>query len=223
MLLVVKYTNKSKWNPSFFKFYKDTLFPKAAIILLIFLGASLLAQMVKNLPAIQETWVWSLGWENPLEKGMLHNSVFSPEEIPWTEESGRLQIRGPQRIGHTERLTHTHTHTIFLETSFFFLIVSANFLANVVKKSFILYRSIFLKQLEVINHFNVKMTLWETAWRSPCIVITQRASEIKIDRKNKSSKNGIIYFYHNELENVLSVSISIIPFIPLTSHFCSYT
>ena len=136
--------------------------------------ASLVAQMVKNLPVIQKTWVWSLGWDNPLEKGTLHNTVFLPEEIPWTEESGGLQFRGLQRVGHTERLTHTHTHThtLFLETSLFFKIVSANFLANVVKKSFIFCRNIFLKQLEDLNYLNVKTTLWETVWNSPCIIIT---------------------------------------------------
>ena len=52
--------------------------------------ASLVAQTVKNLPAMPETWVWSLGWEDPLEKGMAtHLSIFA-WRIPWTEEPGRL-------------------------------------------------------------------------------------------------------------------------------------
>ena len=55
---------------------------------------------VKNLPAMWETWVLSLGWEDSLEKGMAtHSSTFA-WRIPWTEKSGRLQSMGKQRIGH---------------------------------------------------------------------------------------------------------------------------
>ena len=50
-------------------------------------GASLVAQMVKNLPAMQETCVQSLGWEDPLEEGMKSTPVFLPGESPWTEET----------------------------------------------------------------------------------------------------------------------------------------
>ena len=56
--------------------------------------------MVKHLPAMQETWVLSLGWEGPLEKGMAsHSSVFA-WTIPWTEEPGGLQSKGSQSVGH---------------------------------------------------------------------------------------------------------------------------
>ena len=48
------------------------------------LGASLVAQLVKNLPAMQETWVLSLGWEDPLEKGKATNSSILAWRIPWT-------------------------------------------------------------------------------------------------------------------------------------------
>ena len=55
---------------------------------------------VKNLPAMQETWVQSLGQEDPLEKGMaLHSSILA-WSIPWREEPGRLQSMGLQRLGH---------------------------------------------------------------------------------------------------------------------------
>ena len=64
------------------------------------LGASLVAQLVKNLPAVQETWVRSLGWENLLEKGMATYSSVLALRIPWTEEPGGLQSTGSQRIGH---------------------------------------------------------------------------------------------------------------------------
>ena len=57
-------------------------------------GASLVAQMVKNLPATQETWVWFLGREDPLEKGMETHSSNLAWRIPWTEEAGGLQSMG---------------------------------------------------------------------------------------------------------------------------------
>ena len=59
---------------------------------------SLVAQLVKNLPAMWETWVRSLGWEDPLEKGMATHSSILAWKIPWTEETGRLQSIGLQRI-----------------------------------------------------------------------------------------------------------------------------
>ena len=67
--------------------------------------ASLVAQMVKNLPAMQETQVSPQGKEDPLEKGMATNSSILAWKIPWTEESGRLQFIGSQRI---KQNTHTH-------------------------------------------------------------------------------------------------------------------
>ena len=59
-----------------------------------------MAQMVKILPAMQETSVLSLGWEDPQEKGMITYSSILAWEIPWTEEPGGLQFMGSQRVGH---------------------------------------------------------------------------------------------------------------------------
>ena len=56
--------------------------------------------MVKNLPAMQETWGQSLGQEDPLEKGMATHSSILAWKIPRTEECGRLQSMGLQRVGH---------------------------------------------------------------------------------------------------------------------------
>jgi len=56
--------------------------------------------MVKNPPAMQETWVQSLGWEDPLEEGVAVRSSILAWRIPWTEEPGRLQSMGSQRGGH---------------------------------------------------------------------------------------------------------------------------
>ena len=55
-----------------------------------------MAQTVKNLPEMQETWVQSLGQEGPLEKGMAAHSSTLAWRIPWTEEPGRLQSMGSQ-------------------------------------------------------------------------------------------------------------------------------
>ena len=61
---------------------------------------SLVAQTVKHLSTVWETWVRSLGQEDPLEKGMaIHPSTIA-WRIPWTEEPGRLQSKGSQRVGH---------------------------------------------------------------------------------------------------------------------------
>ena len=59
-----------------------------------------MAQMVKNLPAIRETWVQSLGWEDPLEEGMATHSSLLAWRIPWIEEPGGLQSMGLQKVGH---------------------------------------------------------------------------------------------------------------------------
>ena len=69
--------------------------------------ASLVAQSVKNLPAVCETLVRSLGWEDPLEKQMATHSSILAWKISWTEEPGGLQSMGSQRVGTTERLTFT--------------------------------------------------------------------------------------------------------------------
>ena len=64
--------------------------------------APLVAQTIKNLPAVQEmqeTQVQSLGGKDPLEKGMVTHSSILAWRIPWTEEPGRLQSKGLQRVG----------------------------------------------------------------------------------------------------------------------------
>ena len=67
---------------------------------MLFSRASLVAQRLKRLPAMQETWVQSLGWEDPLEKEMATHSRILAWRIPWMEEPGGLQSTGSQRVGH---------------------------------------------------------------------------------------------------------------------------
>ena len=65
-----------------------------------FWRASLIAQLVKNLLAMQETWVQFLGWEDPLEKEMAIHSSILAWKIPWTEDPDRLQSMGSHRVRH---------------------------------------------------------------------------------------------------------------------------
>ena len=99
------------------KINKDLYF----VISMFISGTSLVAQMVRNLPAMQETWVQSLGWEDPLERRMATPSSILTWRITWTEEPGGLQSMGLQRVEHDWATnthvcvrTHTHTHTHML-------------------------------------------------------------------------------------------------------------
>ena len=67
--------------------------------------------MVRGLPAMRETWVQSLSWEDPLEKGMATHSSILTWEIPWTEGPGGLQFMGFKELAVTE-VTPMHTHTV---------------------------------------------------------------------------------------------------------------
>ena len=80
----------------------------------IYNEASLVAQTVRNMPVMWETLetqVWSLGWEDPMEEGMVTTPVFLPGESPWTGEPGVLQSMGSQRVRHNWATKHTYTHT----------------------------------------------------------------------------------------------------------------
>ena len=66
-----------------------------------------MAQRVKRLPAMQETQVRSPGWEDPLESGLAIHSSILAWKFPWTEEPGKLQSMGLQRVGHDKTQTPT--------------------------------------------------------------------------------------------------------------------
>ena len=75
-------------------------FLKSSLNLLQYFWPSLVAQRVKHLPAMQETRLQSLGWEDPLEKKIATHSSILAWRISWREEPGGLQSTGPQRVGH---------------------------------------------------------------------------------------------------------------------------
>ena len=72
-----------------------------------------MAQRVKRLPTMQDTWVQSLVWEDPLEKEMATHSSTLAWKIPWTEKPNRLQSTGSQRVGH-DRVTSLSLSAFFI-------------------------------------------------------------------------------------------------------------
>ena len=74
--------------------------PPAQAFHLVSVLASLAAQMVKNPPAVWETWVQSLDWEDPLDESMAAHSSILAWRTPWKEKPGGLQSMGSQRVGH---------------------------------------------------------------------------------------------------------------------------
>ena len=85
---------------------------KVSLFIPFYTPASLVAQRLKNLPAMQETQVQSLDWEDPLEKGMAPHSSILAWRFPWTEEPGELQFMGLQWVSHD---WETNIHLIHLE------------------------------------------------------------------------------------------------------------
>ena len=77
-----------------------------------YFSLSLVVQTVKNLPAMQETWIWSLDREDPMEKGMATHFSILAWRIPWSEEPGGLQSKGSQRV---KQDWMTNTFTFWLE------------------------------------------------------------------------------------------------------------
>ena len=104
--------NPKKGNAKEYSNYHTIAFISQAskVMLKTHQEASTVAQLVKNLPTMQETWVQSLSWEDPLEKGKATHSSILAWRISWTEEPGRLQSLGSQRVGHN---LATFTFTLF--------------------------------------------------------------------------------------------------------------
>ena len=93
----------------------SSLFTVKIIFVYLLTWASLVAQTVKNLPAIHETWVRPLGWEDPLEDSMATHSSILAWRIPWTEELGGLQSMWSQRVQLDSWVTkHTHLLTFIV-------------------------------------------------------------------------------------------------------------
>ena len=126
-----------------------------------------MAQRVKSLPAMQKTWVCSLGQEYPLEKGMAPHSSILAWRIPWTEGPGGLQSIGLQKVGHN---WVTYTFTFFFNVSikfiFCFLFYRFLFILLEIKKmlsvDLFFFKGVFLypiSALEVWERSHLKQTL----------------------------------------------------------------
>jgi len=98
-----------------------------------YIWASLVAQMVKNLPAVWEIWVPLLCWKDPLEEGVATHSSILAWRIPRTEEPGGLQSMWSQRVGHNWATKHTHTHTHKHVNSYIYILFRLFFLIGYYK------------------------------------------------------------------------------------------
>ena len=121
-----------------------------SIIMNKYEGASLIAHMVKNLPAMWEIWVQPLGWEAPLKKEMATHSSILNWRMPWTEEHGGLQSMGVQRVRHdwanntfTFHFQQVWIKTVLVKVGYIAMLVQLKCIQNLlVFKLFILYWSI---------------------------------------------------------------------------------
>ena len=113
--------NKGKSGSSPWLFSSLFMPPSAQPIYMIsehWFELNLVAGRLKSLPAMRETWVQSLGWEVPLEKGMATHSSILAWRIPWTEEPGGLQSMGSQRVRHDWATLLTYFSTLFSVPTF---------------------------------------------------------------------------------------------------------
>ena len=116
---------------------------------------SLVSQMVKNPPAMQETWVQSLGWEDPLEKGMATHSSILVWNLPMDREAW-LQSMGSQRVRHVWVTTHTHTHTHFPLNNSLWKIFEAYYVGGFLYRGLISTSLKYTRVLPILEHFRLK-------------------------------------------------------------------
>ena len=102
---MIKMQNKATSSPGIFTFMKKSVKRRESSIEV---RPQVAVQEVKNLPAVQETCVWSLGQEDPLEKGMAAHSSVLVWRFPWVEEPGGLQSMGWQKVGHDSASNFFH-------------------------------------------------------------------------------------------------------------------
>ena len=125
--------------------------------------ASLVGQMIRNLPAVQETWVASLGWEDPLEKGMATHSSILPGESQGQRSLAGYSSWGRKELDMTEQLTHSLFHFQFtpkphsspqggsLSSSFLFLTLQTHSAINTEYKHFNHKTSIYYLGMCIIS------------------------------------------------------------------------
>ena len=113
---------------------------------------------VKDLPAMQETRVWSLGWEDPLEKEIATHCSILAWEIPWREEPGRLQFMGLPRVGHD--LVTKPPPNWYLNIKFHYFPMDFSAIINQP------YESYFIKLIKYRRVFNKQIKIWSNCWNT---------------------------------------------------------
>ena len=115
-----------------------------------------MAQLVKNLPAVQETWVWSLGWEDPLARGMITHCSILALRIPRTQVPGQLQFMGSQKV---QANWATNTHTWYILNKRISCFPSNILLQDVtISRSFFVFHD--LDTFEKYNGFHSDVWTW---------------------------------------------------------------
>ena len=156
-----------------------------------------MVQTVKNLPAMQETQVRSLGWEDPLEKGMATHSSILAWRIPWIEES-----MGWQRVGH-DLATNTSLH--FLYTYSWCTLLCTE--TNTQCKATVFLQNIFFSKKQVAWKEQMLLYKWRTAWSSILVLVepTQRETQKASDWQHGTHRWWfdlvVFFFFYNFSRN----------------------
>ena len=124
--------------------------------------------MVKPLPATRETWVRSLGWEDPLEKEMATQPSTLAWKIPWMDEPGRLQSMGSQRVGH-DWVTSLGSRNYSKYLKHFNSFYSSHESCEVFKKMYI----IWILQMSLLKHRKVNSLCRAAKWQRLCLQCTR--------------------------------------------------
>ena len=149
-------------------------------------GASLVAQMVKNLPAIWETLVWALGQEDPLKEEMATHSSILAWRIPWTEEPEGLQSMGLQRV-RQDWVTNIFTFTLANQPTF------PAFVSRSVQKKLICSENLLFvvgKNLYIklgCSHFYILKVEWQ--WKNSCFLLLFKGSFAIKDKASEPPLN----------------------------------
>ena len=149
-------------------------------------GASLVAQMVKNLPAMWETLVWALGQEDPLKEEMATHSSILAWRIPWTEEPGGLQSMGSQRV-RQDWVTNIFTFTLANQPTF------PAFVSRSVQKKLICSENLLFvvgKNLYIklgCSHFYILKVEWQ--WKNSCFLLLFKGSFAIKDKASEPPLN----------------------------------
>ena len=163
--------------------------PPSVSLFTSLLRSSLVAQMVKRLPTIQETWVGSLGREDLLEQEMATHSSILAWKIPWTEEPGRLQSTGSQRVGHDWA-----TSLLVLFKKFNINKSRRNFKYYLTKANICVFFNVALTCVKRFESSSREQCFLKTSWRGQCF----RTEETHKMKTYLEENSGTISLFLND-------------------------